>query len=254
MGAAQHRSFKNRAKIAFLMCVNRSPILVAHQYGVTVGLDSLSVTHTSYWWATIMAKQLSTATIPPCFGFFRCRVDVWQNYVSRNTISFVEFNVSTLYIFAYQVFSRSCVLRHICLRSFAVTADSRITRTLDNSNLALIRTKIGFPWLLHTITVILPTVTLTLDNSNLPLTRSNFCFPSDYFYINLPSLTRTMFWAVIKGEKNSAVGSETLNFEFFIDVLEAYSLLVEAWQASFVCHKSKVKQRCFSKQLSAYSI
>ena len=37
-----------------------------------------------------------------------------------------------------------------------------ITRTLANSNLALTRTKIYFPW----ITVILPSVTRTLDNSN----------------------------------------------------------------------------------------
>ena len=33
---------------------------------------------TPYWWVTIIAKQLSMATIPLCFGFFRCHVDVLQ--------------------------------------------------------------------------------------------------------------------------------------------------------------------------------
>ena len=32
-----------------------------------------------YWRATRMAKQLSTATTPLCFGFFRYRVDVLQS-------------------------------------------------------------------------------------------------------------------------------------------------------------------------------
>ena len=39
--------------------------------------------------------------------------------------------------------------------------------------------------LLHTFTVILPSITWTLDNSNLPLTRSEFQFPSGYFPYNL---------------------------------------------------------------------
>ena len=41
------------------------------------------------------------------------------------------------------------------------------------------------------------------------------------------------------GGKNSVLASETLNFEFPIDVLKAYSLLVAA---DVVCHKSNVKQ------------
>ena len=73
----------------------------------------------------------------------------------------------------------------------------------------------------HTFSLILPSVTRTLDNSNLPLTRSNFCFPSDHFYIILFSITRTMFWALKKFDKNSVLASETLNFEFPIDVLQA---------------------------------
>ena len=36
----------------------------------------------------------------------------------------------------------------------------------------------------------------TLGYSNFLLTRSNFSFPSDHFYITLPSITRTMFWAL----------------------------------------------------------
>ena len=34
---------------------------------------------TPYWWATIITKKLSKATIPLCFGFFRCRVHVLQS-------------------------------------------------------------------------------------------------------------------------------------------------------------------------------
>ena len=46
-----------------------------------------------------MAKQLSSARSPLCFGFFRCHVDVLQSKFSRSTISFAEFSVSTkLYI------------------------------------------------------------------------------------------------------------------------------------------------------------
>ena len=45
-----------------------------------------------------------------------------------------------------------------------------------------------------------------------------------------------MFWALKKkSAKNSVLASETLNFEFPIDVLYAYSFLVKA---DVVCHKS----------------
>jgi len=102
-----------------------------------------------------------------------------------------------------------------------------ITQTLANSNLALARTKINFPWIsfINLLTVILPSGTRTLDNStsfperfflaevvdnsNLLLTRSNFCFPSDHFYKIFPSITRTMFWALKKSGKNSELASET---------------------------------------------
>ena len=53
------------------------------------------------------------------------------------------------------------------------------------------------------------------------------------------------------GKKNSVLASETLNFEFSIDVLSAYTALGEA---NVVCHKSNVKQFCFSKQLNLCSI
>ena len=49
-----------------------------------------------------------------------------------------------------------------------------IQLTPDNSNQS--RFPLDFLYLLHTFTVILPSVTRILDNSNLPLTRSNF-FP-----------------------------------------------------------------------------
>ena len=42
---------------------------------------------TPYWRAPTRAKQLSTTTIPLCFEFFRCRVDVLQSWFSRSTIS-----------------------------------------------------------------------------------------------------------------------------------------------------------------------
>ena len=58
-----------------------------------------------------------------------------------------------------------------------------------------------------------------------------------------------MFWALKKSVKTVYWRSkhwilETLNFEFPIDVLKAYGLLVVAY---VVCHKSNVKQFYFSK-------
>ena len=61
-----------------------------------------------------------------------------------------------------------------------------------------------------------------LDNSNFPATRRNFCSPSDhlYSYIILPSITRTIFWALKNcwELKNNVLASETSNFEFPIDL------------------------------------
>ena len=54
---------------------------------------------------------------------------------------------------------------------------------------------------------------MTPDNSNLPLNRSSFCFPSDHFYIILPSITWTMFWAQKVGKKQS---TGVRNIEFWI--------------------------------------
>ena len=49
-----------------------------------------------------------------------------------------------------------------------------------------------------------------------------------------------MFWALKNsGKKKQSTASETMNFEFPINVLYAYSLQVEA---DVVCHKSNVKQ------------
>ena len=48
-----------------------------------------------------------------------------------------------------------------------------------------------------------------------------------------------MFWALKSREKNSLLASQILNFEFPIDVLKAYSLLLEV---DVVCHKFHVKQ------------
>ena len=97
--------------------------------------------------------------------------------------------------------------------------------TKDNSNPHLLEPRANsnqnrFPLdLRHTFTVILPSVTRTPDNFNLPLTQSNNCFPSDHLYIILTSITRTMFWALKKSGKNCVLASETLNFEFPIEVL-----------------------------------
>ena len=43
-----------------------------------VSMAQLSVVVAPYWRAPKRAKQLSMATIPLCFEFFRCRVDVLQ--------------------------------------------------------------------------------------------------------------------------------------------------------------------------------
>ena len=56
-----------------------------------------------------------------------------------------------------------------------------------------------------------------------------------------------MFWAIEKSGKNCVLASETLNFEFPVGVLYAYSLLVEAdivgykfmWD-SFTSQNSKI--------------
>ena len=42
------------------------------------------------------AKQLSMATIPSWFEFFRCHVDVLQHYFSRSTISIAVFCLQNL--------------------------------------------------------------------------------------------------------------------------------------------------------------
>ena len=67
-----------------------------------------SLVVTSYWRAPKRAKQLSMATIPLCFEFFRCRVDVLQSQFSRSTISTAVFCLQNLicllFIFADQVF------------------------------------------------------------------------------------------------------------------------------------------------------
>ena len=82
------------------------------------------------------------------------------------------------------------------------------------------RDALSVPFIVSCFTLIFASVTRTLDNSNLPLiTQSNFCFPSDHFHIILLSITRTMFRALKKLDKNSVLASETLNFEFPIDVL-----------------------------------
>ena len=93
-----------------------------------------------------------------------------------------------------------------------------ITRTLANSNLALTRTKI-----LHWFTIILSSVTRTLDHgSNLPLIRRNFCFdPSDHFYINLTSITRTMSKRLTSRKKCIAVR----NIEIILTTMYSFSLL-----------------------------
>jgi len=56
-------------------------------------------------------KQLSMATIPLCFEFFRCRVDVLQSYFSRSSISFAEFDVSTQCLY---LLTRSSVEPMLC--------------------------------------------------------------------------------------------------------------------------------------------
>ena len=88
-----------------------------------------------------------------------------------------------------------------------------ITRNLANSNLALTRTKVDFPWISFLpLLYILPSVTRILNNSNLLLTWSKFCFPSDHFYTILPSITWTMLKAHDKSGKKPC--TEVRNIEF----------------------------------------
>ena len=72
----------------------------------------------------------------------------------------------------------------------------------------------------HTLTVILPSVSRTLDNSNLPQTRSSFCFPlRSFLYIfTLDNSNHVLSPSEVE-KTNSLLVSETLNFEFPIDVL-----------------------------------
>ena len=79
---------------------------------------------TPYWRAPIRAKQLSMATVPLCFEFFRCRVDECRVtcHVVRSALqSFAcrSLNVSTCY-FCWSSLYRSYVLRQIGLLSCAV--------------------------------------------------------------------------------------------------------------------------------------
>ena len=115
----------------------------------------------------------------------------------------------------------------------------KITRTLANSNLALTRTKIDFPWIsvIHRLDFRrLPglvfsrtaagnratsyihcnftLVTRTLDNLNSRLLEPMFVSPQVIFYIILPSITRTMFWALKKSGKKPSTGVR--NTEFWI--------------------------------------
>ena len=62
---------------------------------------------------------------------------------------------------------------------------------------------------LHTFNVILPSVTRTSRKLEII-----FCFPSDHFYINLPSITRTMFWALKKVRKKQGTFVRNVEFEF----------------------------------------
>ena len=71
-----------------------------------------------------------------------------------------------------------------------------ITRTLTNSNQNRFPPGADYLDFRHTFTVILPSVTRTS-----PLTRINCCFHLDHFYTILPSITRTMFWALNSREK-----------------------------------------------------
>ena len=72
----------------------------------------------------------------------------------------------------------------------------------------------------HTLTVILPSVSRTLNNSNLPLTRSSFFFPlRSFLYIFTPDNSNHVLSPSEVEKTNGLLASETLNFEFPIDVL-----------------------------------
>ena len=82
-----------------------------------------------------------------------------------------------------------------------------ITRTLANSNLALIRTNINFPWISFIY------CNFTLGNSNLPLTRSNFHFPSSRFLYNFILDNSSHLCQIVISKK---YGTVVYNFEFIL--------------------------------------
>ena len=63
-------------------------------------------------------------------------------------------------------------------------------------------------------------ITRTLNNLNFPLTQSNFCFFSDHFYINLPLITQTMFWALIIKVRKKKQCTGIRNIEFWIYTID----------------------------------
>ena len=86
-----------------------------------------------------------------------------------------------------------------------------IQSTLDNSNLALTRTKINFPWISPSYIY----CNFTLGNSNLPLTgEAIFVSPQVIFYIILPSIPRTTFVLTGEVETNTTV---VQNIEFILN-------------------------------------
>ena len=154
-----------------------------------------------------------------------------------------------------EVFEHSIILFYQCFRKckssvigpiweeFNCSSINELLLTPDNSKPSLTRTsrQLNQNRLFEIVIHLHSNFTLgnsTLGNSNLPLTQRNFCFPSDHFYIILPSITRTMFWALKKSGKNSVLASEAdwiLNSP--LTCCRHWPLLVT----------SKVKQFYFSK-------
>ena len=59
----------------------RISLFLSFSFGIVMTNAFIHSRSSWHWQATKIAKQLSTATTPLCFSFYRCRVDVLQNSV-----------------------------------------------------------------------------------------------------------------------------------------------------------------------------
>ena len=100
----------------FTTVLNSEPTGFAHANGKQpwfcimrrVKSHTMSAISLRYWENSWMKAQLSTATTPLWFGFFRCRVDVLQSQFSRRTM----IGIAELWMCVYRVYRQYFDERH----------------------------------------------------------------------------------------------------------------------------------------------